>query len=438
MHWVHVWVCVTAACTTPNPRSCSDGACTDPAFPFCDVGGTLGGERNECIAVSCSAGEVVECRNQVAVTCDESEGNYTLQQCSRGCSVELGGCIVDPSNHLGEYVGAVAEPADLILTSATIDTSTGTINGNAVANFLKPAADGGVPIRVFVAKRVVLQNVTVHASDFALRPALAIVALEQIAVDGRLQLGAANLDPPGVLDGACTGKPNVVYQNGSNELVLGAGGGGNVTAGGHGGDVVDESTSTVGYAGGLGGGELPGESLVPLRGGCRGGGGGGGKGGGAVQLSSLTKVVVSGTIDARGQRGSEHGGGGAGGSVLLEAPMLEIGSSARFLLHGGGGATYTSTLGTDPDYLSPGGVCQSATLCTHGGDGGYVHSGGAIRSDAKHGAPLLLGAAPTNSFYTGSGGGSVGRLRLNTNSGSVELPTGAIVTGVTTVGGTNR
>ncbi|HEV7555027.1 MAG TPA: hypothetical protein VGO00_06230, partial [Kofleriaceae bacterium] len=51
------------ACTKPNPKNCGDGSCTDPAFPFCDVDGSVGGEPNTCIAVTCSADQFAACRD---------------------------------------------------------------------------------------------------------------------------------------------------------------------------------------------------------------------------------------------------------------------------------------------------------------------------------------------------------------------------------------
>ena len=41
------------ACTEANPRSCTDGLCTDQRFPFCDVDGSLDGHPLTCIAVAC-------------------------------------------------------------------------------------------------------------------------------------------------------------------------------------------------------------------------------------------------------------------------------------------------------------------------------------------------------------------------------------------------
>jgi len=52
-------------CTRPNPRSCSDGLCTDQRYPFCDVDGSLEGTPQTCISVSCNPGEFAACRGDL-------------------------------------------------------------------------------------------------------------------------------------------------------------------------------------------------------------------------------------------------------------------------------------------------------------------------------------------------------------------------------------
>ena len=56
-------------CTAPNPRSCIDGSCTDPAFPYCDADGSLAGEPKTCIAVACTPGEFVACQGVTERPC---------------------------------------------------------------------------------------------------------------------------------------------------------------------------------------------------------------------------------------------------------------------------------------------------------------------------------------------------------------------------------
>lgn len=82
-----------AGCTKPNPLDCSDGTCSDPAHPYCDKDGTVGGAPNTCIKPACSTpNEFVECKGDTAVSCNATEDGYNLMQCSTGCSAEAQGC----------------------------------------------------------------------------------------------------------------------------------------------------------------------------------------------------------------------------------------------------------------------------------------------------------------------------------------------------------
>lgn len=81
------------ACTTPNPRSCADGLCSDPARPFCDVDGALEGTPQVCIPVSCSASEFIACRVDDVIRCNSSGNNYDITECQRGCSEAERGCV---------------------------------------------------------------------------------------------------------------------------------------------------------------------------------------------------------------------------------------------------------------------------------------------------------------------------------------------------------
>ncbi len=79
-----------SACTTPNPRSCADGICNDPQFPFCDVEGTLGGSPNECIAVDCTPNEVVACRGNDELSCNSTGNNFEVTRCEGVCDPTAG------------------------------------------------------------------------------------------------------------------------------------------------------------------------------------------------------------------------------------------------------------------------------------------------------------------------------------------------------------
>jgi hypothetical protein len=94
--WVGFVLLGLQACTTPNPRSCADGLCTDQRFPFCDVAGDLGGTPNECIAVTCTPGEFAECRGDTAVICNATGNDFDLVECQQGCDAASGGCKMAP------------------------------------------------------------------------------------------------------------------------------------------------------------------------------------------------------------------------------------------------------------------------------------------------------------------------------------------------------
>ncbi len=84
-------VSLCVGCTIPNPQSCSDGLCTDQAFPFCDVGGELAGTPESCIAVSCTPMEFALCRGEQAITCNSAGNDFDLIECPLGCD-QSGGC----------------------------------------------------------------------------------------------------------------------------------------------------------------------------------------------------------------------------------------------------------------------------------------------------------------------------------------------------------
>jgi len=92
------------ACTGSNPRSCKDGSCTDPAFPFCDVTGAVSGNPETCIAPTCTPGDFAECRGNTAVTCNGTGNDYDLVQCPRGSRRGLAGLHQDQL-HAGSVLG---------------------------------------------------------------------------------------------------------------------------------------------------------------------------------------------------------------------------------------------------------------------------------------------------------------------------------------------
>ncbi len=88
--WAFLIIAVVASCTSPNPRSCKDGTCTDPAFPFCDTDGSLAGAPETCLAVACSPADVAGCRGDNAIVCNSTGSDYDLVACPHGCGTS--GC----------------------------------------------------------------------------------------------------------------------------------------------------------------------------------------------------------------------------------------------------------------------------------------------------------------------------------------------------------
>ncbi len=453
---------VIAGCTKRNPRACLDGVCVDPAFPFCDVGGEIEGQADTCIAVSCTAGEFETCRDDFAITCTADGTNFDVVGCERGCEAGVGchlcdpnetactngtvatcdaagtvvsaepcplGCFeseprcreIDPSNGLAQFLDMPNLP-DLDLENGSITTNTGSVFANGsdvpVTTFLLAAPPNGVPIRVIPVNSLRLKNIAIDSSDVGVPAALAIVARGAVTIEGRVSVfGLAG----GIYSGTCVGQTGFsdtrTASNGTTQQTLrsGGGGGGNATNGALGG-AVDPLLGS-----GLGGVAFGNDALVPLRGGCVGSNGGAGDGGdpgGALQISSRISINVVGIVDARGASGEndagQNGGGGAGGSVLLEAPVVVLGSNAGLIAKGGPGATGTGSAGVTPptDDAQPALGMHCVPIAPECGDGG---NGGNADTSPTIGATATYTTSPTKTqFNGGGGGGSVGRFRINT------------------------
>jgi hypothetical protein len=99
MSWIAlVALVLVVGCTSANPRSCADGTCTDPAFPFCDIDGAFGPNIETCVAVACTPGVVDACRGDQAITCNAAGTNYDLVKCGLECDLAVGGCRVCVGN----------------------------------------------------------------------------------------------------------------------------------------------------------------------------------------------------------------------------------------------------------------------------------------------------------------------------------------------------
>jgi hypothetical protein len=321
----------------------------------------------------------------------------------------------------------VPAPPDLDLEDASFNTSTGVVTDLTtnvpitVPSFDVAAQPGGAPIRVFVANNVRITRAAAFSNEYA-GPAFALIARGEIKIVGLLEI--ATSAGSAVIAG-CNGGQGRLRENSCGSSA--GGGGAFATNGAKGGDVPNNSEP--GGSGGIASGN---DQLEPLRGGCDGGGVDDnneavvfqrvGAGGGAVQLVSRTKIVVEGVISAVGGPGDADryeqtelavlGGGGAGGGILLEAPTVELAANSQLLAFGGDGASACGAPNINCSQAGKG--ARSGTSATPGVDINCVSNG-----------------LPTAS---GGGGGGLGRVRINTASGSYTKSSSSIEQGSLTSG----
>jgi hypothetical protein len=442
-----------AACKTYDPLFCDESKpCTDPDRPFCDLNGDYpasGGIGHTCIPdpgigshpdggpalepdasaepVSCmQPGEALECTEDTLVLCT-AESIEQRVECPLGCAAEELRCLdLKPGNDLAVYLDQAAAAAPLVLTGlADFDTDTGNLldaENNPISvqtAFIEaPSSSDAVDIRVLIANRVDIESLRVDG--FA---AFAIVSDGDVVIRGRLSVdGDDRFAGPGAIisfSNPCVGEPGESAMLNGQLQYGGGGGGGHRTAGAAGGSVTGVA------AGGPGGVRFDNLDLVPLRGGCAGSGVNGANGGGAIQVVSRTRIELleGAIINANGGGGSERGGGGdtldpaggggAGGGILLEAPVVV--AAGGLFANGGGGGGFCSQFpqpGQESREQALGSQCSSTNM----GDGG---SGASVLDGASEGESAQL--STTLDAVGGSGGGSVGYIRIN-NARGIFLP----------------
>lgn len=346
------------------------------------------------------------------------------------------GCIADPDPRCADLVptGGGAVPADVSSTfdhladvvlegdPSTIDGTTGGIDGDLRSDVVWSTRTGGSqPIAVFRFKsltvngRLVLQGM--HSIVLIADGPIAINNL--VTAKGKCgnEEEAAPAGPGGFAGSlvANQGAVGLGAGGGGINTQFGGGGGGNAASGGAGGNVMTPN----------GGASIGDESIPILIGGGGGGAGDGGPGfgqggggGGAVQLISNTAITfgATGAIDAGGCGGGGGGGGGqdggggggAGGTIVLEAPMVS--GAGRLAVNGGGGGAG----GDSSAFGSPGSLTRDRAA----GGIGVDNVGGAGGAAAI--AVGDNGGSGTNKDG-GGGGGSIGRIRINTTSGTHAL-----------------
>ena len=149
-----VGLVVTASCTIPNPRSCADGVCSDPAFAFCDVDGALEGSPLTCIAVTCSPQEFIACRGDQVIQCNGTGNDFDLIQCELGCNESSAGCTSCASDDQCSNPAPVCDVgagacracrADAECASQVCDVDAGTCLAEASIVYASGNGSAGVP-----------------------------------------------------------------------------------------------------------------------------------------------------------------------------------------------------------------------------------------------------------------------------------------------------
>ncbi len=463
-----------AACTKVNPAyHCQNSTCIDPAFPYCDADGSIGGTAGVCIAVTCTAGEFGKCSGDSALTCNDTGTGYVETQCAHGCDEGTGcklceanqtvcangtvatcdasggqtsafqcplGCFgdqprctdVEPSNHLGAYYDMVPNPQDLDLTGGwTVHLETGEItNGTTTltpTSFLVPSLGGGPTTRVYVVNKLTLGNINLFGPLGGSTLSTAFLATADIQINGTV---ATNSGAGSIRDASCNGHPGVQsYEQAGACIIVSGGGGGGAAAGSSGGLLLDADPSTA-IAGGPAFGT---DDLQPLVGGCAGGGFHNSEagatytdaqnGGGAIQLTSRSGITVNGTINMDGYGGysdQDQGcreswlAGGGGGGILLEAPVVTLAAHSTLSAAGGDGH------GCNP-------AQQTCGTPGHGGTG-------ATAATAGGNVQFTTALGPSAIFYSGTGAGGVGRVRINTATSTYTLDASATRNAIVTTG----
>ncbi len=305
-------------------------------------------------------------------------------------------------------VGGGVVPGDLAPTGDDVTLATGndidsdgTITG-ITAGFTATTNNG---VTVFRFKSLTISGTIVLAG----KQPIALVADGPITVDGILDARGACV--AGV---SRTGGPGGGAGGADGQSAVGPGGGagnsGNAEGGGGGGHGAGGGTGNSNQAGGAAFGDA---TITTLAGGGGGGGGEkseGGGGGGAIQLVSNTSITINATgginaggCGAKGAPGGSNdagGGGGAGGTIVFEAPTVTI--AGALAVNGGSGS--------DENSDGEAGKLDRTRATASGGDGG---------------AGNVPGGGPGGTDE--GGGGGIGRIRVNTRSGTATVMDTAVL-----------
>jgi len=370
----------------------------------------------------------------ISATCANAD---TLRACNGSGSQPVDttcnwGCLAIGSAHCGVLVptGSAVDTADLDATGLKDIDLQGTVNGNdgSISGSLRGMGSGVIAgidyhlvngVAVFRVASLHVVAATILRGDHP----IAFVSDGDITIDSTIDLQGActgGVAGPGghvgaAHGGTAAGNGGGRAGAGSHDMCTGGGGGGDAGSGGSGGNATIASTA------GHGGAPFGDDLITVLEGGGGGGGGGGGMGGfgggggGALQLVSNGTITVglNAAINAGGcggQPGNDcGGGGGAGGAILIEGRIVAVLGILAVNGGGGGGGDSGSHAGSNGQPSRDQASGGAASNGQSGGDGG---SGAAAAiSDGAPGGIELNG---------GGGAGAIGRIRINTKSGSAD------------------
>ncbi len=344
-----------------------------------------------------------------AMTDGPSDGHLGSNSDGHVGSDASAACVTIPS--IGVSLCPSGSPGGAIdlTSSTTLATDTGSTSPPNAMLSCAPMTAASTPdvCAIFATSIKIESGITLAATGP--RP-FVLIATNAIDIEGVLDVAShiGGATGPGPVPSAC-GHDSTTPQG-----ETGAEGGSYGAKGASGGG--DENDDTVGSPGDVIG-------LVALTAGCPGavggnGGGHGGPGGGVVLVDTpMLTIGSSGQIDASGaaasgassgQRGG--GGGGAGGLIVLDAPTFTLTSSGQIYAnggHGGGGSTSTQagSDGTDPSGWNSG-----------GGNGG-ANGGAGTGSVGSHQTTAAgNGGTGDNGDGGGGGGGGFGIIKIITGS----------------------
>lgn len=392
--------------STPNPKSCVDHHCSDPDIPFCDVDGSIGGKPNTCIAVDCEPNAFEECRDQAALTCNDSGDNYELLECEYGCGSS--GCIACESPEcekriVPKYVPTECGP-DLATETLLVSEDTMIDTSDTASCTRIVTQPSGLDICVIKRRSIVIdtnRTLTVRGTR-----ALALVADYSLDIYGTLDISA---------NGTVSGPGGGHTKSGNTSSDAGGGGAGYRTAGAAGGSSA--GTGTAPNAGAAGSSPV---LVASLNAGSRaaqpaGTRTPGGAGGAATLVSCRNRVNITGVVDAGGGGGlpttdqvgngaTTSTGGGSGGTIVIQAMQVEV-AGGLFANGGAGGAGGTLIGG---GILEAGQDGQRSTMPARGGRGSTANGG----DGGTNFAPGPGEAVGTSRF--GAGGASAGFIVVYT------------------------